>query len=105
MADAGVRLLLDQNVPRDIAAWLRARRPAWIVSHVRDVRLAGKPDREVFAWAQRQKAIIITFDEDFADVRMFPLGKHCGVVRLRKKLNLHWTGYWKPSRRKTGSAV
>ena len=33
--------------------------------------------------AQQNRPILITFDEDFADRRMFPLGKHCGVIRLR----------------------
>jgi predicted nuclease of predicted toxin-antitoxin system len=28
-------------------------------------------------------SIVITFDEDFADARMFPVGPHCGVIRLR----------------------
>ncbi|MBI2958122.1 MAG: hypothetical protein HYY32_04685, partial [Chloroflexi bacterium] len=27
--------------------------------------------------------IIVTYDEDFADARFYPLGKHHGVVRLR----------------------
>lgn len=45
--------------------------------------MAGKPDKEVFDWAQKHGAIVITFDEDFADRRMFPVGDHCGVVRLR----------------------
>jgi hypothetical protein len=27
--------------------------------------------------------VVITYDEDFADARYFPLGQHCGVVRLR----------------------
>ena len=26
---------------------------------------------------------MITFDEDFADARMYPVGSHAGVVRLR----------------------
>jgi predicted nuclease of predicted toxin-antitoxin system len=28
-------------------------------------------------------AIVITFDEDFADTRMYPIGSHAGVIRLR----------------------
>lgn len=26
---------------------------------------------------------MVTFDEDFADARMFPVGSHAGVIRLR----------------------
>ena len=32
--------------------------------------------------AQDNQAIVITFDEDFADLRTFPVG-HAGVIRLR----------------------
>lgn len=34
-------------------------------------------------WAKLDAAIVITFDEDFADARMFPVGSHSGVIRLR----------------------
>ncbi len=83
MPEAGLRVLLDQNVPRVVAAWLQEKRPGWIVSHVNDVGLGGRPDPEVFRWAQTEGAIVISYDEDFADARTFPLGSHHGVIRLR----------------------
>jgi len=76
-------VLLDQNVPRAIAPWLRHLKPTWIVHHSSDVGLSGEVDEEVFAWAQQHQAVIVTFDEDFADRRSFPLGKHYGIIRLR----------------------
>jgi predicted nuclease of predicted toxin-antitoxin system len=76
-------VLLDQNVPRPVAVWLRGLKPLWTVYHVKEVGLDGKPDQEIFAWAQEHRAIVITFDEDFADQRSFPVGLHYGVVRLR----------------------
>jgi len=30
-----------------------------------------------------QQAMVITFDEDFGDLRNFPLGTHHGIIRLR----------------------
>lgn len=75
-------VLLDQNVPREIVPWLRGLRPSWHIYHATEVGLAEKPDPEVFAWAQAHEAIIVTFDEDFADQRSFPVGDHHGVVRL-----------------------
>lgn len=30
-----------------------------------------------------QGAIVVTFDEDFADTRMYPVGSHAGVIRLQ----------------------
>lgn len=81
MNEAALDVLLDQNVPRAVGDWLRALRPAWRVSHATEVGLHGRPDDEVFGWAQQHNAVVITFDEDFADLRMYPLGKHKGVVR------------------------
>ena len=82
MPDA-LTVLLDQNVPRAVASWLRARRPHWTIYHTSDIALSGRPDEELFAWAQQRQALIVTFDEDFADQRTFPLGSHVGIIRLR----------------------
>lgn len=43
----------------------------------------GASDKAIFDWAQKNNSIVITFDEDFADARMFPAGTHKGVIRLR----------------------
>ena len=83
MPDQPLHLLLDQNVPEETVLWLRARRPSWLITHVKEVKLDGRPDSEVFRWAQACKAVVITYDEDFADARSFPLGSHHGIVRLR----------------------
>ena len=48
-----------------------------------DVGLQGATDDAIFQWAQSGLSIVITFDEDFADARMYPAGSHAGVVRLR----------------------
>src|SRR5207245_3508027 len=69
-------VLLDQNVPRAVVGWLQEIRPSWDVHHVTTVGLLGKSDLEVFQWAQSQAAMIITFDEDFADRRSFSIGEH-----------------------------
>ena len=43
------------------------------------------PDSEVFAWAQVNGCLIITFDTSFANGQDFPVGRHYGVIRLRLK--------------------
>ncbi|MBI2895534.1 MAG: DUF5615 family PIN-like protein [Deltaproteobacteria bacterium] len=78
-----LRVLLDQNVSREIAPWLRALRPSWVVNHVSEVGLLGADDADIFDWAVANGALIVTFDEDFADQRSFPVGSHHGVMRLR----------------------
>jgi len=76
-------VLLDQNVPYTVLEWLRTLRPGWNVRHAADVGLAVAPDSAVYAWAQEHGAAVVTFDEDFADRRSFPVGDHFGIVRLR----------------------
>ena len=83
MPDPALNILMDQNMPVAVAAWLRSRRPGWTVRHVNELGFAGRDDAFIFQWAQQEAAIVITYDEDFADARYYPLGRHHGVVRLR----------------------
>jgi predicted nuclease of predicted toxin-antitoxin system len=78
-----LRILLDQNIPPVVCEFVRKRKPHWDVRHVNDVGLRGATDEAIFQWAQSDLSIVITFDEDFADARMYPAGSHAGVVRLR----------------------
>lgn len=57
--------------------------PEVLTLHVYDVGLVGKSDAEVLKYALAHDAITVTFDEDLADQRLFPVGSHAGVVRLR----------------------
>ena len=68
--------LLDQNIPYLVTDWLRKLRPNWSVHHASEVGLGGMKDQQVFDWAQAKQALIITYDEDFADQRLFPVGTH-----------------------------
>lgn len=77
------RILFDQNIPPLVAEFVRKRKPSWEVRHVNNVGLQGATDGTIFRWAQDNGSIVITFDEDFADTRMYPAGSHAGVVRLR----------------------
>jgi predicted nuclease of predicted toxin-antitoxin system len=77
------RILLDQNVPQVISGWLKERLPGWEIQHVNELGFQGKSDEFLFLWALENKAIIVTYDEDFADSRFYPLGSHHGVIRLR----------------------
>lgn len=78
-----LRILLDQNIPPVVCEFVRRRRPDWEVRHVNDVGLNGATDEAIFQWAQKDRSIVVTFDEDFADARMYPAGSHAGVIRLR----------------------
>jgi predicted nuclease of predicted toxin-antitoxin system len=83
MAELVLNILMDQNVPVAAADWLRDRQPAWTVRHVNELGYAGRDDAFVFHVAQEAAAIVLTYDEDFADARYYALGRHRGVIRLR----------------------
>ncbi len=76
-------ILLDQNIPHETTEWLRAKLPDAEVNHAFDLGLATWDDHAIFEFAQQRQALIITYDEDFADQRLFPVGSHFGIVRLR----------------------
>lgn len=57
--------------------------PLWVIRHVKDLGLEGQADEVIYRWAQQEQAIMLTFDEDFADSRTYPLGRHHGVIRFR----------------------
>jgi len=75
------KILLDQNVPEALSVWLREKLPGWEIRHVNELGFQGKTDEFLFLWAQKNCAIIVTYGEDFADSRFYPLGRHHGVVR------------------------
>jgi predicted nuclease of predicted toxin-antitoxin system len=83
MPEPVLKILMDQNVPVAAADWLRSQRPDWTVHHVSELGFAERDDAFLFQWAQQEAAIVISYDEDFADARYYPLGRHRGVVRLR----------------------
>ena len=83
MLEPRLALLLDQNVPLVATEWLRNQRPHWKIQHVNELDFKGRPDDFLYRWAQKNDAIIVTYDEDFADARMYPLGRHHGIIRLR----------------------
>jgi len=77
------RILLDQNIPQALSEWLEEKLPGWEIQHVNKLGFQGKSDEFLYQWAQENGAIIVTYDEDFADSRFYPLGSHHGIVRLR----------------------
>lgn len=78
-----LKILLDENIPQSVAAWLRNEARQLDVIHVYEVGLKSAADSKIFKWAQENKATIVTFDEDFADRRFLKDSAHFGIVRLR----------------------
>lgn len=76
-----VRFKLDENIPKDAGALLRGA--GHEVETVLDERLGGNPDTKVFATCQSEKRVLITFDLDFSDIRLYPSSRHNGIWILR----------------------
>ena len=83
MTPTPIRVLLDENIPVELKGWLQARQPLWEVFHAFDVELEHRPDSVVFAWAQANGYLVITFDKTFANGRDYTVGRHYGLIRLR----------------------
>lgn len=79
------RILIDDNLPDTLVQGFRAI--GWLAEHTQDVGLRGRPDAELFAYAQRHDAAIVTQDHDLADRRLFP-PPHAGILLVQ--LPQHW---------------
>jgi predicted nuclease of predicted toxin-antitoxin system len=75
------RFKLDENLPRDAEALLR--KAGHDVHTVLDEQLGGNPDPRVFDASQAEDRILVTFDLDFSDIRVYPPASHTGIWVLR----------------------
>jgi len=73
-----LKFLIDEDMPRSTARVLNEKN--YEAVDVRDCGLRGKSDEEVFAYAQRSGAVLITGDMGFANIIHFPIGSHTGII-------------------------
>jgi len=76
-----MKFKLDENLPLQIAAEIRARMHD--VETVGEEDLTGRLDIDIWQAAQREGRILITQDLDFSDTRKFQPGTHHGIVLIR----------------------
>jgi len=76
-----IRFKLDENLPRDAEALLR--NAGYEVQTVLDERLGGRPDPQILDACRSEARVLITFDLDFADIRLYPPTSHAGIWVLR----------------------
>ena len=72
-----LRFVIDEDMPRSTAKVLRAK--GYEALDVRDLGLRGKSDDEIFKFAQKEKAVILTGDLGFGNILRFPVGSHGGI--------------------------
>jgi len=73
--------VIDEDLPRSLADTLSSL--GFTVFDVRDHGLRGRSDDQIFAFAQKQKAVLFSGDLGFSNTLTFPLGKHHGICILR----------------------
>jgi predicted nuclease of predicted toxin-antitoxin system len=73
-----LNLLIDENMPRSLAAKIAAM--GFAVQDVRDIGLRGRPDSEIYEMATSVDAIIITRDRGFTNERNWPTTFTAGVI-------------------------
>ncbi len=73
-----LKFVIDEDMPRSTAKVLKGK--GYEALDVRDCGLRGKSDDEVFNFAQKEKAVILTGDLGFGNLLHFPVGSHSGIV-------------------------
>lgn len=71
--------VIDEDLHKSIASVFKEL--GLDVFDVRDMGLRGKPDREIFQWAQKKNAVLVSGDLGFANIVEFP--RHKGMIILR----------------------
>jgi len=76
-----VRFVIDEDMPRSTGVALSSE--GYEVKDVRDHGYRGLGDEEIYRFAQRGKAVLLTADLGFSNILKFPLGQHFGIVVAR----------------------
>ena len=73
-----LKFLVDEDLPRSTSHLLREM--GFVALDVRDCSLRGKSDEEIFDYAQKEKAIILTGDRGIGSILRFTPGTYYGIV-------------------------
>jgi len=72
-----MRFLIDENVRKEVENFLKAEK------HDVLVLPRGSEDKKIAQVAQESKRIIVTHDQHFADILMYPPQKYSGIIRIK----------------------
>src|SRR3990172_1990252 len=72
------KFVIDEDMPRSTGRILKE--DGHPVKDVRDYGLQGAEDEEIYQFAQREQAVLLTADRCFGNITRFPLGKHFGIL-------------------------
>lgn len=80
-SSSGMKLLLDQGLPRTSAARLRSLRIDAV--HTGEIGLATAEDAEILEKARREKRVVVTLDADFHALLALTSATEPSVIRIR----------------------
>lgn len=72
------KFLVDESLGPEVANIINDL--GWNSVFVTDAGLKGRSDEDIFAFAWKEKRILLTHDHDFLDDRRFPYHRNPGVV-------------------------
>lgn len=75
------KFLADENISPALVKFLRDN--GLDVKDVREAGMSGASDSAVMALALAEERALVTFDKHFANILLYPLDSHFGVVRIR----------------------
>ena len=76
-----MKFKIDENMPLEIAELLRSA--GYDSATVPEQNLAGTSDDALAAICREEKRILVTLDNDFADIRTYPPDKFPGIMVMR----------------------
>ena len=74
------RFLVDESVGVEVARQLKEL--GWNVKYIDDAGLEGHSDEDIYAYAHKERRVILTHDDHFMDNRIFPMTISPGVVKV-----------------------
>ena len=76
-----LKVAVDEDLPRRAVAVLREH--GYDTASVIELGLGGWKDPQLWIAIQKEERYLVTADKGFGDVRVYPPGKHFGVLLLR----------------------
>lgn len=76
-----IKVVVDEDMHRSVVEPLK--KLGYKVLDIRDDGLRGSTDQEIYQFAQKSNATLISGDKDFSNIARFPLGEHYGIIIIR----------------------
>lgn len=73
-----LKFIIDEDMPYSTGDMLQKQ--GHKIVHIKDSKIRGSDDREVYNFAQKEEAILLTGDRGFGNILWFPSDLHFGIV-------------------------